>query len=55
MMAANKAESTCEKQGLSLSNTNYDKAQAHVKLIPQVLDPLIPHSSGWDQYNHEPF
>ena len=47
-MMANIAESTCEKQGLTLSNSNFDKAKAHEMLMPQVLDPLTPYSSGWD-------
>ena len=47
-MMANKADSTCENLGLSLSNTNSDKAQAQQQLIPQVFDPLTPHSSDWD-------
>ena len=52
-MMANKADSTCENNlGLSLSFTNSDKVQAQQQLIPQVLDPLTPHSSGWDLNNH---
>ena len=51
-MMANIAESTCEKQGLTLSNSNFDKAKAHEMLIPQVLDPLTPQSSGWDPQNN---
>ena len=50
-MMDNISESTCENQGLTLSNSNFDKAKAHEMLIPQVLDPLTPHSSGWDQQN----
>ena len=53
---ANKANSTCENNlGLSLSITNSDKVQAQQQLIPQVLDPLTPHSSGWDHQNHGTF
>ena len=44
-----KSESTCENQSLSLSNSNFDQAKAQEMLItPYVLDPLTPHSSGWD-------
>ena len=35
-----------------MSNSNFDKAKAHEMLIPQVLDPLTPHSSGWDHQIH---
>ena len=49
-----KSESTCENQSLSLSNSNFDQAKAQEMLItPHVLDPLTPHSSGWDHQIHE--
>ena len=51
-MMPTKADSTCENLGLSLSNTNSDKAQAQQQLIPQVLNPLTPHSSDWDPNTH---
>ena len=51
-MMDNISESTCENQGLTLSNSNFDKAKAHEMLIPQVLDPLTPQSSGWDPQNN---
>ena len=48
-----KSESTCENQSLSLSNSNFDQAKAQEMLItPHVLDPLTPHSSGWDHQIH---
>ena len=50
-MMDNISESTCENQGLTLSNSNFDKAKAQEMLIPHVLDPLTPHSSGWDHQN----
>ena len=48
-MANNIADSTCEIKSFPFSN--YGKAQP--KLIPQVLDPLTPQSSGWEPSNNK--